>query len=262
MRSNRGFTLMEMVVVIAMMGALAIGVTQFINFAMKIYLDGQQWGQAVSQHRYGLQRLSRELRDAVPGSVAIANGSAGYCLSFSPIEQSGRFIAAPMLNSANQVSFYRMSCCVGNDCDDCFSSGNGAGVALLNGYQLPDPLPTVASSQCDSSNLCQMTLSANLADGDYSPGQRFYAAGSTVAYCLNSSGQLTRSSQGSSSLMADGFANDLSQCNLNQRDNAHCPFLEQPPTLNRNSVLQLQFWLSQADQSQRFVQEVQIENLP
>jgi prepilin-type N-terminal cleavage/methylation domain-containing protein len=42
---QRGFTLVELVVTIIVMGILALTVTGFVTFGTRIYLDSQDWQQ-------------------------------------------------------------------------------------------------------------------------------------------------------------------------------------------------------------------------
>ncbi|MGL5286554.1 MAG: PilW family protein, partial [Aeromonas sp.] len=67
--ASRGFTLIELVMVVLLLGILATFSTQFVSISTRIYGDASAREQLMSDARFALERLNRELRDAVPGSV-------------------------------------------------------------------------------------------------------------------------------------------------------------------------------------------------
>ncbi|USD37271.1 PilW family protein [Ferrimonas sp. SCSIO 43195] len=261
---QRGFTLMELLVTMLILVIIAIGVTSFINFSTRIYVDSQQWGDAVAQQRYGMQRLSLEVRDALPGSMAVTTTTTAHCLTFRPIVNSGHFLEAPVHNNPQQVSIFALDCCTAAGCQACIpdDAGNQFGIAILDGYAVPNPLPKFPNSSCNGDNICTLNLDTALTQGDFSVGKRFYLADNPISYCLQNTGALVRTSGSDVNTMGEGYTNNLAACNLNDRNNEQCPFIIQPPSLARNNVVKLQLWLTQAGQSTRFAQEVQLENVP
>lgn len=97
-RGNSGFTLVELVMVILLLGIMATFTSQFIGIGSQIYGDASSREQLMSDARFAMERLNREVRDAVPGSERIEdqNGNwldQGPCLRFWPISNSGRYLA-------------------------------------------------------------------------------------------------------------------------------------------------------------------------
>ncbi|HHQ4561554.1 PilW family protein [Aeromonas sp. R4-1] len=95
---TQGFTLVELVMVILLLGIMATFTSQFIGIGTQIYGDASSREQLMSDARFAMERLNRELRDAVPGSERIEdqNGNwldQGSCLRFWPISNSGRYLA-------------------------------------------------------------------------------------------------------------------------------------------------------------------------
>ena len=83
-----GFTLVELVAVLVLLGVLAAATTQFIRQGVEIYADSARRDNLQQLGRFAVERISRELRDALPGSVRVA----GDCLEFAPIEAASSYL--------------------------------------------------------------------------------------------------------------------------------------------------------------------------
>ncbi len=95
----RGFTLVELVMVILLLGVMATFTSQFIGIDTQIYGDASRREQLMSDARFAMERLNRELRDAVPGSVRIEDEAGnpldqGACLRFWPIATASRYLGS------------------------------------------------------------------------------------------------------------------------------------------------------------------------
>ncbi|WP_323926912.1 PilW family protein [Aeromonas caviae] len=93
-----GFTLVELVMVILLLGVMATFASQFIGIGTQIYGDASRREQLMSDARFALERLNREVRDAVPGSLRIEDEAynaldQGSCLRFWPIATASRYLA-------------------------------------------------------------------------------------------------------------------------------------------------------------------------
>ena len=77
-----GFTLIELVVVITVMGILSIGAVSFITDASDGYANTVRRTELGSTMRLAAERVTRELRNALPNSVRVS----GNCLEFIPVE--------------------------------------------------------------------------------------------------------------------------------------------------------------------------------
>jgi MSHA biogenesis protein MshO len=86
----------ELVMVILLLGVMATFSSQFIGIGTQIYGDASRREQLMSDARFALERLNREVRDAVPGSVRVEDEGrcpgAGACLRFWPIATAGRYL--------------------------------------------------------------------------------------------------------------------------------------------------------------------------
>jgi len=86
-----GFTLVELILVIIILGIVSIGTVQYLSLGAQIYAEATERDEAVAQSRFMLARLTRELRHATPNSVRLkcsTDCSAQQCLEFVPFKAS------------------------------------------------------------------------------------------------------------------------------------------------------------------------------
>ncbi|ENY72022.1 MSHA biogenesis protein MshO [Aeromonas diversa CDC 2478-85] len=93
----RGFTLIELVMVILLLGIMATFSSQFIGTGTLIYQDASAREQLMSDVRFALERLNREVGQAVPGSLQIEDldgnrTEQGACIRFWPIQSASRYL--------------------------------------------------------------------------------------------------------------------------------------------------------------------------
>ncbi len=87
----RGFTLVEMVVVIVIMAVLAGMIGGFIRWPVNAYFDTERRAILTEAADTALRRISRDLRTALPNSVrVVAVGGTTY-LEFIPTVGGGRY---------------------------------------------------------------------------------------------------------------------------------------------------------------------------
>lgn len=109
--ANAGFTLVELVVVIAVMGILGGMSMIFIQRAVQGYANSETYFQLVDMSDNALRRMKRDIRNAVPNSVRISTN--GQVIEFLPIMHGGRYrngmpatgVADPLDFSASNDSF-------------------------------------------------------------------------------------------------------------------------------------------------------------
>ncbi|GLT15062.1 PilW family protein [Vibrio algivorus] len=89
MKKQSGFTLIELIITIVAIGIMVMGITGFIELGTKGYADTVDRQQLQNQARFVVEKLTREIRHAVPNSFSVTNNDT--CLSFYPIEYSGGY---------------------------------------------------------------------------------------------------------------------------------------------------------------------------
>lgn len=86
-----GFTLIETVMVIALMGILVSIVAAFIVRPVEGYRDLARRAALVEAAESALRRMQRDIRTALPNSVRVINTANGYALELIPVLDAGRY---------------------------------------------------------------------------------------------------------------------------------------------------------------------------
>lgn len=188
---QRGFTLLELVLVMVLLGALAAFSSAFLGQGAQVYVQSVARDRLMSEVRFGLERLNRELRDAVPGSVAVSVDSR--CVSFWPIKAAAHYLSLPLSSSVTTLTQlqpmlgvpaagdYALVYPQGLDTTQRQCAG-GTCVLLVSGI-----------SAVSSGTATVQTVALQSLSGTYqgfaaaSPGQRVYYADRQVQFCQQGS---------------------------------------------------------------------------
>lgn len=87
-RMARGFTLIELILVITIIGVVAVSVTAFLIPAVNAYFDARRRADLTDMADTALRRMSTDIRRAVPNSV-VPHG--GTCFTLVPTGWGGRY---------------------------------------------------------------------------------------------------------------------------------------------------------------------------
>jgi MSHA biogenesis protein MshO len=104
-RMQRGFTLVEMIIVIVITGIIASIVGVFILTPVKGYIDSVARAELTDTADSTLRRMARDLRLALPNSVRVTTNSSGNYLELFPTVGGGRYLAAEDGVSGNPLQF-------------------------------------------------------------------------------------------------------------------------------------------------------------
>lgn len=86
---HAGFTLVEMIFVVVILGIVASIGSGFVVSAMDSYRIAQERNQLVQRGRLALEQMARELRMALPNSVRVSAG--GRCIEFMPLVAAANY---------------------------------------------------------------------------------------------------------------------------------------------------------------------------
>ncbi|WP_368161497.1 PilW family protein [Aeromonas sp. R5-3] len=213
MRTAGGFTLIELVMVILLLGIMATFASQFIGIGSQIYGDASSREQLMSDARFAMERLNREVRNALPGSERIEtlDGSwsdSGPCLRFWPISTSSRYIALNRNVSGSTTTLELVMATPASAVDPLSPDASAVAVGdLLAVFPLPDANRPSLSNGCEYGR-CVARVTEVLAPvsgaqtlryaaaeslAGLSPGSRVYFAREQVRYCVQA-GSMYRAS--------------------------------------------------------------------
>lgn len=271
--SVRGFTLVEMVTVILILGILVVGVSSFIIFGTRIFVESSSVDQVLSQSRFAVERMTRELRSALPSSVRVNSDSLTYqCVEFVPIEASTTYFSMPIAPNAAATT--------GTVILD-----SGASTIRINQYAWIYPLvdadvynsarqkraqiKTIATS----GNQVTLTFMASTRFAEASPRQRIYFGSVPVSYCFEKAaasnelilqrytGYQFNNSQprpidmGAGVLMAQNIVNSFT-------NSSDLPMTLTPSTLVNNAMVHLQPRFTVNGETFQYRHQVQVINVP
>jgi MSHA biogenesis protein MshO len=103
MTRQRGFTLVELIIVMLIVGAIAGVLVLQLRPAMQSYLAIRQRANLTSQADAALRRIINEVHTAVPNSLRYTwESQQSQCIEFVPTKDGGRFRTAQDYTNVNQ----------------------------------------------------------------------------------------------------------------------------------------------------------------
>jgi MSHA biogenesis protein MshO len=88
---QRGFTLVELIIVIVIMGVIGGMVSVFMRSPIDAYFSTARRAGLADEADGTLRRMSRDIRKSLPNSIVVA--SDGKCVDFIPTKTGGRYRA-------------------------------------------------------------------------------------------------------------------------------------------------------------------------
>lgn len=274
-QSVRGFTLVELVMVILLLGIMATFSSQFIGIGSQIYGDASSREQLMSDARFAMERLNREVRDAVPGSVRIETATgdwvdSGSCLRFWPISATSRYLtlnravsgSAGTLellmqtpaSAANPLQDDDSAVAANRDLLVVFPIPRGDVDSLAQGCVYGNCVARVNAVQAPVTGVQAVHYAASEQLDGLSPANRVYFARQQVRYCVEGS-RLFRSSgpidgvlSSPASLMAEWIRVGS--------------FYREPAAFNASGEFGVRFVFERKGESVTFNHKIGVSNVP
>ena len=262
----KGFTLIEFLVAMVILGILAVGISSFLQFGGQMYADASARDQILSSARFAIERLNRELRGALPNSARITTND---CLEFMPIQSSAIYVDIPVspdvasdeltivpasttVSITDVVSYNAIVYPITSD--DVYVESN----------QKFYPIDTAVYSADEANDPHRLFLEADVLFAEESTTSRVYFIDNSVMYCIEGSddnNSLIRYDVTSHTITGDpdDLSNRAVMAEYLKDDSA---FSTIGANLQRNSIVSIRLYFTRQYEEILFENEVQVPNVP
>lgn len=251
--TQRGFSLIELITVVVILSIVAVIGTNFIISSTENYQTTQTRALLVNTGRAALERMTRQLRLALPHSVRVTND--GNCVQFLPIAGGGTYLnAVPDQNNGAPASG-SISTSI-HQVEFGFAEYLSIGALTSNELYGADPasLETVTAQNSTQVSFAGKVWARN------SLGRRFYLLDSPQAFCLfGDELRFYEELDITSNNVNAGNNYDLLSRNAQAAGN---PFELSSGSEDRNVNVTLRIGFSEGGESMNFDQKVFIRNVP
>ncbi len=287
--SQSGFTLIELIVVIVLLGVIAAMTTRFFGDTVQGYVDTSLRDSLTRTGRVAIERVNRELRNAVPNTIRVS----GACIEYLPMLASASYqdqaitYVATGTNSAplpvngmsapsNLLDVFNLNFTpAAGSFVIVYPYGPGGNAGDPYRAQNPGPLASFASFNTATALPAGVRRIQTTAAHRFlrqSPQRRLFIAGSPVSFCISGtrlirySGYLMTAAQPSPPAGGGQTLAEYIQ-NVDPIIPFVAPFTYTGSTLVRNAVVNLDFRFMRTDHLGndnwvRLYHEVQIRNVP
>ena len=263
---SKGFTLIEFILAMVLMGILAVGMSSFLQFGSRMYADASARDQILSTARFAIERLNRELRGALPNSSRITSDG---CLEFMPIQSSAIYVDIPVSPDAasDEVTIVPASTDVSitdvvtynaivypMSSDDVYLSSN----------EKLYPIESATYSTDENNEPHRLFLEADILFAEESTTNRVFFIDDSVMYCIEGSdddNSLIRYDVTSHSITGepDDLSNRAVMAEYLKDDSA---FSTTGANLQRNAIVSIRLHFTRQYEDILFENEVQVPNVP
>ncbi len=246
---QKGFTIVELVIVIVIAGILAVGSVQFVGQATQGYSDAADRQQLATIGWIASEKMTRELRNALPNSVRLS--AAETCIEFVPVIGGSHYKTLP--TSATPRTITAIASGFSTAPSNTRVAVYPTEVSAVYGLSTPGPVSSTISTLIPASSEDTITLSSDFDFLSESPERRFYFTQDPITYCFTGN-RLNRYSD-------YGFSGSKGAPQIIVDKIQSGTFNVLPASLTRNAVVAMHFVLT-GGAIHTVDQEVQIRNVP
>ncbi len=186
MKFSKGFTLIELILVIMILGIISTGLIGFITTGVNIYKNIHYRDVLISDARFVVERLNREVRQALPNSVRLLNQSGVQCMEFAPVHLSTIYLDVPVSpeSADNNITVIQSSLV--------FESTNSTSKRVVvfpenlnDAYDVDNgKAKALQSVDTSGSPTWDVFLQSNSLFAADSPNERLYIIDQPVSFCI------------------------------------------------------------------------------
>lgn len=251
--SQRGFTLVELIAVIVILAIVSSIGMGFVVRSMESYQQTQNRALLVNTARQALERVTRQLRIALPYSVRILNN--GNCVEFMPIAAGGNYFSA-VPDAANGAPAGNSIPASPATID--FGTPRHVTIGAMQDSEIYGA-SAVSRATYSSYSSGALVLSAAKQWQRNSISKRYYLLDNPQAFCVASNELRFYSNLG----IADNLSSLPATFDIIAKNvTGTTPFSLQNGTENRNVRLNISLKFASGNESITYVQHVLIRNVP
>jgi MSHA biogenesis protein MshO len=262
---SSGFTLVELIVVMVVVGILSGIVAMFIRHPLEGYMAAARRAALVDAADTALLRVARDVRLALPNSLRVSQSGGVTYLEFLPLQDGGRYRAEQTGAGAGDILDFASATDASFDVlGPPVAAGAGQYLVIYNLGLDASTNAWLGGNRRQVTSTGSVTNLAFTATGApmplASPGNRFYLAGAPVTYaCDPASHELRRVSgyalQAAQPTSFSGAASRLLASHVSS-----CAFVYDPGASQRLGQLTLRIQLSQEGETVTLYREVTVNN--
>ncbi|MBV1906597.1 MAG: prepilin-type N-terminal cleavage/methylation domain-containing protein [Pseudomonadales bacterium] len=176
----QGFTLVELVVVIVLMGILSVGTVSFIGDSSSGYASTIRRTELASNARLSIERISRELRDILPNSARL--DGAG-CIEFVPVQTASTYLDLPVVSAAISFKAIPLEPTYSGTADRVvvYPGDTNSAYAVTASSAIS---PVASISAPDANNQITVSFASMHRFPVESPSKRFFLVAGPVSFCM------------------------------------------------------------------------------
>ncbi|MDQ7049359.1 MAG: prepilin-type N-terminal cleavage/methylation domain-containing protein [Enterobacterales bacterium] len=98
------FSLLELIIVLVLVSILAISLSGLTRDSVSSYIDAKDRSRLSQSSKWIIEKISREVREALPQSVRVGSTSGYYCLEFMAIVSASSYLNLAETGSISQFN--------------------------------------------------------------------------------------------------------------------------------------------------------------